>query len=440
MIICNEGLPRAGKSYDTMLTHILPALAAGRHVYARINGLDDVRYERIAERLKLPVQRIRELLIHVAPGDVHGLFVAVGDDPPKFRVQPNSLVVIDEVHEYYVSDRRPLPTEREAFFGKHGHIGLDIVLMTQALKRLHSSILLRIQRKNVFTKLSALGKDDSYNVRLYHCPGTPGHFEKLTTETHKYDPSIFPLYDGFQPEATNTGAYKAGTKTVWQALKVPVIAFAAVLALGVFAFGSFFFRGGSVAQPAAKPAIGEPAAPPPPPPSFEAGHQAKPSKPEVTPEEVDLKAVSGYPPAIRQLLLLGSSTRPRLAGTIGRRHVLEWRSPQGQARERLTSDQLASMGWMIEEHPYGIVAIYADRTIVFTAWPLDQPFSQSSATAQNIRVAGQVPLVSAPAQVSGLSSEGSAGIISAPQQPAYGGIGYGTAAPPAASAGGEKGT
>ncbi|RWA38908.1 hypothetical protein C5H14_11335 [Xylella fastidiosa] len=43
MLVFNEGVPRSGKSYDAVKHHILPALREGRRVYARLNGLRDVR-------------------------------------------------------------------------------------------------------------------------------------------------------------------------------------------------------------------------------------------------------------------------------------------------------------------------------------------------------------------------------------------------------------
>ncbi|KRC33936.1 MULTISPECIES: zonular occludens toxin domain-containing protein [unclassified Lysobacter] len=430
MLICNEGPPRAGKSYDAVKTHILPAIKGGRHVYARLNGLD---HEKIAVYLQLPETRVRELLTLVGPDEVVPLFTAFGDDPPKFNVKPDSLIVIDEVHEFYVSGRQALAKEQEAFFAKHGHIGLDIVVMTQALGRLHSSIRQRIERKSVFTKLNALGREDRYAVRFYSVGDTMGKFEKISSETHDYDAEVYPLYKGFQAEAKNTGAYTAGSKTVWQVIKMPAIGMAVLVVLAIGGIWSFFAGNGTI--------VGEedPNAP----------EYAVPAKtddePVTTPghaprrvsqsngtagvqDRPKVDEFAKYPAGVRMLLEMAKSARPRYAGTIGQRHILEWRTPQGQALERLTSDQLRALGWNVTREPYGVLATFQDRSLIFTAWPLLEPiFSQSTTQAARIREAGaSLPSVSEGASRSASTTASVPGaIIQAGQQTGYGDIGVG---------------
>ena len=59
MLVFNEGVPRSGKSYDAVLSHILPALKSGRVVYARVNGLNP---DKIADYLGLSPAIVRDLL------------------------------------------------------------------------------------------------------------------------------------------------------------------------------------------------------------------------------------------------------------------------------------------------------------------------------------------------------------------------------------------
>lgn len=40
MIIFHEGMPRSGKSYASIKDHIVPSLAKGRKVYARLDGIN----------------------------------------------------------------------------------------------------------------------------------------------------------------------------------------------------------------------------------------------------------------------------------------------------------------------------------------------------------------------------------------------------------------
>ncbi|HEY0491080.1 MAG TPA: zonular occludens toxin domain-containing protein [Telluria sp.] len=408
MLMCNEGPPRAGKSYDAVKTHILPALMAGRKVYARLNGLD---HDLIAAHLEITPERCRELLVTLRPEEVVPLLVAHGDDPPRFRVEPNSLIVIDEVHEFYVSSRQALPKEQEAFWAKHGHLGLDVLVMTQALGRLHSSIRQRIERKNGFAKLNALGDENKYVVRFYSVGDTMGKFEKISSERHEYDPAIFSLYAGFQPEATNTAAYKAGSKTVWQTVKKPAIVMTLAVIVGIFAVGRFFTGAGTAesAEVKAPEKAQVEASKPAPAPAVVAPIQA------VAP----VKPVKNLPPTIRYVAELASSARPRLIGVYGENAVVEWRQAQGNAIERFTTKQLEAMGWSVSIHSYGVIANYDDETIVFTAWPIDMPFQQSSATAARIRAAGaSLPNGSEEASrtdASGGSSQGA--VIGAPPMP-----------------------
>lgn len=382
MLICNEGPPRAGKSYDAVKTHIVPALKKGRKVYARLNGLDP---EKIAEYIGKPVEEVRERLVIVPAGEVVDLLVSHGDDPPTFNIETGSLVVIDEVHEFYVSSRQPLPKEQEAFFAKHGHIGLDVVIMTQALGRLHSSIRQRIERKSVFTKLNALGRADKYAVRFYSVGDTMGKFEKISSETHEYDPAIYPLYHGFAPGTDNTEAYTEGSKTVWQVIKGPAIAVSLAVAVGVGAIGWFFSGGDIVKEPEKAVAAATPGA------NLKSQTAPATGAPPIARKAAPPKPK--YPAGIGYVLELGHSARPRYAGVIGKRHLVEWRTAQGNALERMTSDKLESLGWNVMETPYGLLATFKTEAIVFTGWPIDLWGTQSSATAERIR-AGSASLPS----------------------------------------------
>ncbi|MGN5707303.1 zonular occludens toxin domain-containing protein, partial [Xanthomonas citri pv. mangiferaeindicae] len=71
MLVFNEGVPRAGKSYDAVKNHILPALKKGRRVFARLNGL---RFDRIAKHLGIAESDVQSLLVLVDTKDVTKLF------------------------------------------------------------------------------------------------------------------------------------------------------------------------------------------------------------------------------------------------------------------------------------------------------------------------------------------------------------------------------
>lgn len=373
MIILLEGPPRAGKSYHAVKDHILTALKAGRRVYARLNGLD---HAAIASYLELPESRVRELLTVVGLDEVKPLFTCFGDDPPKFEVEADSLVVIDEIQDTYPSGRQPLPAEQEAFFAKHGHIGLDIVIMTQAIGRLHSAIRQRIERKSVITKMTALGNEDGYSVRFFSVADQMGKFEKISHERGTYDAAIFVLYAGYQPGAKNTSAYAAGSKTVWQVIKGPAIAVGILLLLGIGTVVYFFKGDGLVPEPKVVKVTPVSVAPP-----MVANPMPQQSAPVV--------AEVVHSPEVALILQYSKTARPRYAGTINDLHLVEWRSVGGQVLDRFTSEQMIAMGWTIQRTQFGIVARADEETLIFTGWPLDEIFSQSEQTAQRIRNAGE---------------------------------------------------
>jgi zona occludens toxin len=113
----------------------------------------------------------------------------------------NALFVVDEAHEFYVASREAINPAIEQFFALCGQNGMDGVLMSQWYRRLHSSVRARIERKNVFQKLTAVGMTGKYLVTRFHTT-TPDRFEKVGSDTCTYDPAIFPLYKGYADGAS----------------------------------------------------------------------------------------------------------------------------------------------------------------------------------------------------------------------------------------------
>lgn len=420
MLICHEGPPRAGKSYEAVKTHIVPALRAGRKCYARLNGLE---VEALAELAGITPERVRELLVRVSPDEVCELFTAKGDDPPVFKIEANSLVVIDEVHEFYVSARHALPKEQEAFFAKHGHIGLDVLVMTQSLGRLHSSVRQRIERKTMFAKLNALGQENKYVARYFAVGDVMGKFEKISSETFEYEPKYFPAYAGFQPEVTNTGAYTAGSKTVWQSIKKPAIFLSLACLIGLGAIVRFFMGGGTVAEAKPVPVAASQM------PTDAIGPDSEQSTSRLAnastamgvqeKRQAEVRTRKNLPPPIEYVRGLGESARPRWSGTIGDRDLLEWREGQGNAIERMTSDKLEAMGWTVVREVFGVVATFGDETIVFTAWPIDPVFSQNSSRSDLIRSASGPSLPSGSEEASGAAAASAPAAVSISAPPPF---------------------
>lgn len=396
MIVGKEGQPRSGKSYETVKHDVLEALKAKRRVYARINGLS---HERIAEYLGEPLEVIQAQLVVMDDDQVHAWLVCdtQADGSLVFpHVDKGSLVIVDEVHEYWPTGRAPIPKPNADFFAKHGHIGLDVVLMTQDFKEVHRSVIRRMQRKNVYTKLDALGKDASYSIRFYTA-SVAGKFELTGSEKRDYDPAIWPLYHGIQPGVEGNEVYKTGSKTIWQTAKKPAIFMALALLVGLFFLGRFFLGGG-----AAKPTAKKERAP-----VAELAAQQSASMPQVrapaasapatpvTPVVAPAPKEDVVPPGVRYVLDLASTGRTRYAGAFGDRDMIEFRgNGGGQVLDRFTTEQLWALGWSVIRTGYGALLTAKDQQIIATAWPVDTLGVQSMQTASKIKAAGS-PVTSA---------------------------------------------
>ena len=194
MIIFHEGLPRSGKSYEATKEHIVPALKKGRKVFARINGLN---YEKIAELAEITLERCNELLHHITEEQVPTIYQHVEND---------ALVIIDELQNFFGSGRAKLSDDMTKFITEHGHRGLDILTMGQAISDCHNLWRKRTQRKIQFLKLDMIGKENSYKWTAFsNRPDAKGEpvWVKINSGVKKYDPQYFGAYLSHQPDTEN---------------------------------------------------------------------------------------------------------------------------------------------------------------------------------------------------------------------------------------------
>lgn len=412
MLVFNEGLPRSGKSYDCVKNHILPALQAGRTVYARINGL---QHEAIAQHLLMDIAKVRELLVIVSTAEVKTLFIARRDlqsaDQEWYIADElkNALFVVDEAHEFYVASREAINPAIEQFFALCGQNGMDGVLMSQWYRRLHSSVRARIERKNVFQKMTAVGMQGKFTLKQYHAT-EPDRFELVDTTVGTYDPKIFPLYSGYAPGATNTAVYTAGGVTVWRKLGKYALVMVPLVGVGVYCLVHFLSGGAPMVKQGSStrigPAVTTTHAPAASPALDHSAVSAAVSSPATHHAEFNTK---GMPPEVAYVFDMTSQARPRLAALAktdaGDWGVVEWRQDQGQVLERMTLVQLRDLGVVVQVHAYGLKLVWAKQSIIVTPWPLDTPpIDQQGDQQQLVQAPAQ-----APAGPSGQPEQGQAG-------------------------------
>lgn len=367
MIIFHEGLPGAGKTYETVVRHIIPALQSGRAVWAYIEGLN---HEKFAEITGLSVERVRELLHQIEADQVPEIW--------RWGAElKDALVVIDEVQDFWPASREKLGPEITRFVTQHRHEGLDIILMGQDLRDCHNIWKRRVSQKVVFTQLDMLGRAQNYHWVVYKAV-RPEKFKRVTSGRGRYDPKYFGLYKSHSDGTTNKDTFHDKRAIVWNhpGIKFGVPLFGVVLFFAVdYLHGFFAGESAPVAvksaqasptPPRTQPAVADPAP---------AAHRPQSAQPVAAPPPPPPRS-----PGVEYVASLDNQYRPRLSGymqspTLGLTCLIEWLDSGFHVKERLSCEQLSALGFRIEPHVFG-VAISAERyDRVVTAWPVD-PFGR----------------------------------------------------------------
>jgi zona occludens toxin len=93
------------------------------------------------------------------------------------------------------------------WFAEHGHVGQDILWMSQAFGEVHKSVRVRTSQRNLYHKLDAVGLEKKYNVKVLKATA-PERFSKVSDRVGTYDPKYFGLYRSHVDDSINTGNFK----------------------------------------------------------------------------------------------------------------------------------------------------------------------------------------------------------------------------------------
>ncbi len=410
MIIFHEGLPRSGKSYEAAVRRIIPALQAGRKVFAYIEGLN---HEKFAEVTGVPVENIRGRVEHrpISADDYSKLSnadkqrVKKGADGWTLKTYPgllhqidaeqvrtvyehvenDALVIIDEVQDFWPSDRAKLSDEITTFITQHGHRGLDIVIMGQDHRDCHALWKRRIDQLYVFVKLDAVGMAHKYTWTSHK--SNKGKFVPLRSGSGEYDQRYFGLYKSHTDDTTNKETYNDDRANLLKsnALRYGMPAAAVVGVVAVWYLVAFF-RGDK--QPVKiKEAATDVAKPAEQPPPIKA--QAVAVKVDDKPKELP-KALS-HTEYVEQVV---TKWKPRLAGMIegtgkdGQRKIVayvEFLDDTNHVKEKLDLKQLEAFGWSWGRRPYGLELHKGLQSIAVTAWPIDVYGKVPQSTASRLK-------------------------------------------------------
>lgn len=230
MIIFHEGLPGSGKSYEAALNQIIPALKKGRKVFAYIEGLN---HQKFSEVSGIELDKVKSLLVQLEKDQVFTVYEHVEND---------SLVILDELQDFWPSVRSKLDEKITEFVTQHRHRGIDIVCMGQDHRDCHLLWKRRIDTLLRFVKRDAIGRKNDYTWTSHK--QNAGKFEQLRSGKGSYDPANFGLYashsDGVESidahEDDRTNILKSAAFTTWLPL------FGLVLLYAIYYIWGFFHK------------------------------------------------------------------------------------------------------------------------------------------------------------------------------------------------------
>ncbi|MGJ7095715.1 zonular occludens toxin domain-containing protein [Vibrio hannami] len=188
MINAITGRPGGGKSYEAVAFHVIPAIESGRKVVTNLPlNLDHF--------VKVFGAEVDEL-IHVVDGKLDDFgslerpFSKIDDYNDEWRDEQGKapLYVIDEAH--MVLPARSCSPEILEWYSMHRHRGIDILLMTQNLRKIHRDIKDMIEVSYYCAKNTAIGSSKSYTRKVKN--GANG--EVVSQSVRTYKKGFFPFY------------------------------------------------------------------------------------------------------------------------------------------------------------------------------------------------------------------------------------------------------
>lgn len=214
------GTPGSGKSYEIVRSVIIPAICAGRRIVTNIYGLSYENIIEYCERKKLLKDDVSvgEIIVVENKRVTESDFFPVKENQDKSLCQPGDLVILDECHRFFTSDRS-LSGDARIFAAEHRHYAdpetgftCDMILVNQALSTLPRFLKERVEQTFRMKKLNALaGFGNKYRVDVFDGVKLT-KATRITYYIESYKKDIFPLYKSHDaPGAVEVKADGRGT-------------------------------------------------------------------------------------------------------------------------------------------------------------------------------------------------------------------------------------
>lgn len=371
----HEGLPGAGKSYEAVVFHIIPAIKERRTVVSNIRGLN---IEKIAELAGQSVDLVRLLIINVEPAeqDSEASEIQRCINEMCNQTPENALIVWDEIQDYFPSGNYKMPHNQQKFWTEHRHRGLDIIIMGQDRADCHKIIRNRIRTVIYFLKLEAVGQPNAYKWVIYQKQSF-GKFVQTGSGRREYDKKFFGTYMSVRQETVKKKVYQTARTNMLMNSKGLIygVPFAFVAAFYAISHLWGFFHPEPKTPPVSvqvqKPQLvnpepdfmlASPGAVPPPAPGADPVAQAEPA----------------VPPPIDYFDGLVQQYQVRAAGIItseqpGKELLanIELLDSTYHIKERFNAQELRALGWNVTATGYGLLLEKQGLAYVARAWPID---------------------------------------------------------------------
>lgn len=236
MIYLYYGKIGDGKTYHVVANEIIPALRAGRKVYTNIDGLSLKHLSMLTGRLP------GELHIEILSNDnLKQLLNLERDDKEghSLLVERGSLIVVDEAQMLWdAREFRDTSKSFLTFLEYHRHFGLDLVFITQNVKRLETSISRLANESYQVKNLRFLGRFLSSQY-VVHIRQTPHDRERIATIRGTYRPEVFTAFRSYVARGISHGR---PSKTALKGFVFYTTGILLVLGIAMFAIrGGFSF-------------------------------------------------------------------------------------------------------------------------------------------------------------------------------------------------------
>ena len=384
----HEGLPGAGKSYEAVVFHIIPAIKDRRTVVSNIRGLN---VEKIAELSGQSVALVELLIINIEPaeqdgdaGEIQRCINQMCDQTPD-----NALIVWDEIQDYFPSGNYKMPHNQQKFWTEHRHRGLDIIVMGQDRGDCHKIIRNRIRTVIYFLKLEAIGRPTKYKWEIYQKQQF-GRFVKTGSGTREYEKQFFGTYMSVRREGVQKSVYQTARTNMLANNHALVFGVPVAFAAAVYAvYHLYGFFHGAPAAPASAVKIERPAITNPPPELVATAQPVAPQASAVTnpepPPPIDYfdNLASQY--QVRAAGIMVSDTKRPGKDIIGKIELLD---ESYHVKEALTVAEIRALGWVVTATGYGLLLEKQQVAHVARAWPIDVYGSVDQHTQTALGTAG----------------------------------------------------